>query len=279
MAEPHLGARFMLRMDIHNFFGSIHSDRINLLLRRRGVSIRLNRDITKFCFLPNNPGISLGALPQGGVTSPYLSNILGFELDREITNLLSRWRTVPKADRGHILRLEAIVYTRYADDLVFSSNYPFLWAIKGQIERVLGRQGLNVNPIKTVSKSRSSRLSVCGVVVNDILSKSRIYRYNLKAKLHNLIMGRVCGTLDPDVEIPWEKILGQVNHINDINALQGDKLSKLAYIAQNIQLDEPEWTQDTKDYVHGRRIRDTSDAGARQGHPLEGATSTESCNL
>ena len=99
-ASAHLGNQQILKMDIRDFFPSIRQNRIIGLFRSLGYS-------WKVCVLLSQVCSSNGRLPQGAATSPALSNILFFAADCRLKALAD--------DLG-------VTYTRYADDLTFSSQ-------------------------------------------------------------------------------------------------------------------------------------------------------------
>jgi len=120
-----------------------------------------------------------GFTAQGFPTSPIIANIvlrgLDMKLEKELTPL-------------------GIKYTRYADDLCVSSGslnkdelkakcqkliYKMLWAFKFQ-----------PNKKKTLWRNRSSRLKVCGVVVNVKLAIQRRVVRKFRAKVHHITVKR-----------------------------------------------------------------------------------------
>ena len=100
-AKPHVQARHILRLDLENFFSSIHFGRVRNLFEAtfnfpREVSTLLARIC---CFK--------GCLPQGAPTSPIISNMICLRMDAQLTRLANDCRCK---------------YTRYADDITFSTN-------------------------------------------------------------------------------------------------------------------------------------------------------------
>lgn len=97
---------YILHMDLHNFFGGITLDFIVEQLKKVNPWASLDestiRNFFKLCILN-------GGLPQGTQVSPLLSNLVCVEMDY----ILMHWCYDHK-----------VVYTRYADDLYFSSLYP-----------------------------------------------------------------------------------------------------------------------------------------------------------
>ena len=99
-AEYHKKNIFLLEMDIKNFFGTIKEGQVFKLFCNIGYNTKVSTILTSLCTFD-------GELPQGAVTSPYLANLILYHLDIRLNGLCSR---------------KDIVYTRYADDLSFSSK-------------------------------------------------------------------------------------------------------------------------------------------------------------
>ena len=120
---PHTAQEFVLRMDLRDFFTSVHASRIHALFRTIGYSEHIARSLTSFCTHTSPLKWSLAEcnsnrltasqtdklrvphLPQGAPTSPALANLCAFRLDVRLTALAKRYK---------------LSYTRYADDLLFS---------------------------------------------------------------------------------------------------------------------------------------------------------------
>jgi len=126
---------------------------------------------TKFCTYK-------GCLPQGGVTSPALSNILNRDLDTKISNVCKSLN---------------VFYTRYADDLTFSSNnLKKLREIRNNIEEILNSEGYRVNTKKTRLRWPGTRREITGLIYSDNNSEVRIGKRTkkiLRAKIHHLESG------------------------------------------------------------------------------------------
>ena len=98
--RPHNNFRYFYCIDIDDFFPSIKSNRVKKIFENIGYS-------SEAAYLLTVLTTYNGFLPQGGVTSPSLSNLICLSLDKRLYGLTSR---------------RNITYTRYADDMVFSSN-------------------------------------------------------------------------------------------------------------------------------------------------------------
>ncbi|WP_412770282.1 hypothetical protein [Ralstonia pseudosolanacearum] len=99
----------------------------------------------------------------------------------------------------HLARLAAkhgATYTRYADDLTFSTNRPnfppeiaismgaHAWMPGPDLERIVTRNGFGFNPQKTRLQYRDSRQEVTGLTVNRKVNVPAKYRYTHRL-IHN----------------------------------------------------------------------------------------------
>ncbi|WP_028400584.1 reverse transcriptase family protein [Ectobacillus panaciterrae] len=154
--------RFYLRIDIKDFFGSINTDTLRQVFRyyfktdenASNEMIDLLLDI-----------VSLdGFLPQGAVTSPVISNIVFRQLDLRIQKYCNKLN---------------FTYTRYADDLLFSSINkriydPFF--IK-MISTILKSRNFKINHSKV--KTSDEEISLNGFVVGKNIRLSRSKKRDL----------------------------------------------------------------------------------------------------
>src|SRR5579862_9563468 len=101
-AIPHVSQNHVLNIDLENFFGSINFARVYGLLAKPPYSFnkKIAAAIAKACTLED-------ALPQGAPTSPIISNLICAKMDAELARFARR--------RG-------CNYSRYADDLTFSTT-------------------------------------------------------------------------------------------------------------------------------------------------------------
>lgn len=157
-ARFHRRQNKVLTMDLKDFFPSITFGRILNVFKKVGYRESVAVMLANLCCLNNE-------LPQGAPTSPALSNIIASGLDYKIADFL----------KGKDVR-----YTRYADDLTFSGDFNEGDMIKN-IERIVCRQGFNVNHSKTRVRKRNQRQEVTGVVVNEKLQVSRELRRRIRS--------------------------------------------------------------------------------------------------
>ena len=142
-AAPHLGKRYVLKMDIHDFFGSIRSPRVRQTFKKIGYPENVSKVLGALCCLHRH-------LPQGAPTSPALSNIVGYEMDRKLSALAAEY---------------GLTYTRYADDLTFSGDVFPKEQIIPQVKRIIRDEKFESNHKKTHFMNQSSRKIITGVSV------------------------------------------------------------------------------------------------------------------
>lgn len=171
-AWEHKNRRYVLNIDIENFFPSINFGRI------RGFFIS-NRDYAlpvKAATLIAQIACFEGKLPQGSPCSPIIANLIAHLLDVRMVRLAKAYKCM---------------YSRYADDLTFSTNqmkfpsniaeelegYPGSWVLSRSILKEIARTGFSINHQKTRMQSRPSRQLVTGLVVNEKVNiRSEYYR-------------------------------------------------------------------------------------------------------
>jgi retron-type reverse transcriptase len=121
-------------------------------------------------------------LSIGAPTSPWLSNVLMYRFDQAVSQ---------------ICRGAEVAYTRYADDVTFSSNDPdSLRAVEKELREIvesLRSPRLLFNPKKTIMLSRKSQRRVTGLVLSNEgnVSLGRERKRHLSAAVHHLIVGKL----------------------------------------------------------------------------------------
>ncbi|TGE15974.1 reverse transcriptase domain-containing protein [Hymenobacter elongatus] len=165
-AQPHAGRRFVLNLDLKDFFTNTHYGRVERVLQLPPFSLlpAVARLVANLC-------CDQGSLPQGAPTSPLLTNAVCQRLDR-------RLRQLAKCHRA--------TYTRYADDLTFSSQRPaFREPFYAELKVILDAEGYQENAQKRRLQLPNARQEVTGIVVNDQPNVPREYVRQIRAMLHN----------------------------------------------------------------------------------------------
>lgn len=193
---PHVGHQVVVRLDLEDFFASVSRARVAAIFRRVGYPEGMASTLSGLCTVAT-PHVVLRAhprtdtdlsrrfftnarlrdrhLPQGAPTSPALSNLAAFPLDRRLTALA--------ASHGATM-------TRYADDLAFAGDAAFarrLPSLLAQVEVIAADEGFRVNRAKTRIMPRGGPQRLCGLVVNDTTNLPRAEHDNLRALLFNAV--------------------------------------------------------------------------------------------
>lgn len=150
LAQEHKNNRFLLRIDFKDFFPSLTSKNIRELLEKNldSFNFELSKDdIT----LINNIVCKSNKLTIGAPTSPIISNALLYDFDCEMNSFSKE-----------------ITYSRYADDLYFSSNTPdLLQNIIPHIKNFLlnYKIKLQINENKNIYTSKKHKRCITGLVL------------------------------------------------------------------------------------------------------------------
>ena len=207
-ARQHRNRRHVFNLDLEGFFPSINFGRV------RGFFIHdknfaLHKDVATViaqiaCYE--------NALPQGSPCSPVISNLIAHVLDMHLVRLASK---------------VGCTYSRYADDLTFSTNKkvfppeiakpsdtdPHLWIPGSELQRLITHCEFQINPAKTHMQYHTSRQQVTGLVVNRRINVRQEYRHNVRAMVHSLLNKgsfEVYGTVEKAGTVTMQKRPGKV---------------------------------------------------------------------
>lgn len=195
-AERHKKNIFLLEMDITNFFGTITEQQVYTLFCNIGYNSKVAGILANLCTYNNY-------LPQGAVTSPYIANLVCYHMDARINGYCSR---------------KDIVYTRYADDLTFSSdNRMLLNKIEKFIKYIVTDEGFTINDKKTRYLSNDVKKTVTGITINDdSIHVDRKFKRDLRAQIY-------CSIKLKNYQNN-SQILGKIAYVNSIEKGFHDKI-------------------------------------------------------
>lgn len=170
-AEVHRNKKLVLNVDLENFFESFHFGRVRGFFNK-------NKDF----LLPIEVATVIaqiscyeGKLPQGAPCSPIITNLICEILDFRILKIAKKYK---------------LNYTRYADDLTFSTNDKNFIHQQEKFYQVLSKEltraGFIINTKKTRLQLKDSRQVVTGLVVNKKLNVKRDYYKETRAMAHHL---------------------------------------------------------------------------------------------
>ena len=176
-AKEHVGKRYVLNVDLKDFFPSIPFWRVRGMFMSYPYSLngKVATVLTQICSLKME-------LPQGAPTSPIISNMICAKLDSQLTRLAKK---------------NGCYYTRYADDLTFSTSrkaFPLPLAEKDEnqrviagkkLEKIIGENRFTINPEKIRLQTRYGRQEVTGLTVNKKVNVKRKSVRQVRAMLHD----------------------------------------------------------------------------------------------
>ncbi|SDZ55303.1 retron St85 family RNA-directed DNA polymerase [Pseudomonas salomonii] len=183
-AQQHRQNQFISKFDFRNFFGSITERDIAAHLRYvfvGKISENSISDIARVCCIRNTLTGNL-CLSIGAPSSPVLSNSILYYFDIAIQTWCNE---------------RNIVYTRYADDMTFSSNEKGVTAsIESFLKQTLKdikHPSLVLNEKKTIHLSRKHQRRITGLVLSNdgSISLGREKKRLISVMIHHYLLQKL----------------------------------------------------------------------------------------
>ncbi|WP_063498194.1 reverse transcriptase family protein [Paraburkholderia phytofirmans] len=221
VASTHCNARWLVKLDVTNFFDAILEPKVYQVFARLGYQPLMAFELARLCTRLRHDGNPkrksktgyrkiwtygssvVGHLPQGAPTSPLLANLVAYDLDSELFAL---------AENANVR------YTRYADDIVFSSSEKAFTRsdAEGLIRGAyacLERHGLWANRAKTHVVSPAARKIVLGLLVDGPVPKlQREFKDKLRMHIHYLHHPQI-GPVEHARRRGFDNVLGLQRHL------------------------------------------------------------------
>ncbi|EAP1897912.1 RNA-directed DNA polymerase, partial [Salmonella enterica] len=206
----HKDNNYILKMDFQNFFNKIKPDIFFSKLENTGLKLDSFDENTLRNLLFWRPGKKRSTtliLSVGAPSSPFISNFVMYDFDKSLDD----W-----------CRNNGITYSRYADDITFSTNIKdILCRVPKVVKKMLSLHvpGLSINESKTIFTSMAHNRHVTGVTLTPQgnLSIGRDRKRMLSAKIHKYSLGLLSS----------EEINKTKGMIAFANYLEGDFLLRL----------------------------------------------------
>jgi RNA-directed DNA polymerase len=216
-AEAHLNSRWLVKMDIHDFFGSVRERRVYPVFLDLGYPRLLSFEMARLCTRsrsfdwimddveerPSTPYrvFQEGRLPQGAPTSGALANAARFEADARLEKLA---------------RIEKLVYTRYSDDLIFSAGSDFsrerATNLVRRVAAILEQEGFSPHRAKTRVIPPGARHVVLGL----LLAEGRVHllpEFKRRVEVHIRGVAKF-GAPEHARHRHFDSVLAMINHID-----------------------------------------------------------------
>lgn len=187
-AKTHENQKYIEKFDLRNFFESISMPRVYGFFHSLGYGKQVSYDLALICTTVLNENklaqfdddniadlfdelknYGNGFLVQGAPSSPSLANHIAYKLDSRLKNY---------ADK------HGINYSRYADDITFSSNDKNLLPNFSLIRRIVEEEGFQLNGRKTGMFSAKQRQDVTGLLINDHVHISSKFKREVQRHLY-----------------------------------------------------------------------------------------------
>ncbi len=205
----HLSKRVITKLDIKDFFPSVHFKKVFALFKNLGFDEQESKILSRLTTADY-------CLPHGFSASPILAVLMLRNLDKRLKTLFMKIGL-------------SYTYTFFSDDITISGNMG-IKTLKKLICKVFKQEGFIVNESKIKEQYYWQKQEVTGIGVNEKPNVPYAYRHNLKAIINN------CITLGPRTQIDRfneefnfdkkpdfsllkfrERILGKISHIKPIN--------------------------------------------------------------
>jgi RNA-directed DNA polymerase len=218
-AKKHIGARWLIKLDIHDFFESIGERRVYRLFANLGYPRLLSLEMARICtrlkgkggrpdrvfhLYQNKAPYSVdqeGVLPQGAPTSGALANATMLGTDAALEEFATS---------------SGLIYSRYSDDMVFSAGSNFRREdADGVIQhaaRVLDEAGLRLHSKKIRVIPPGARHVVLGLLVDD--ADVRLlpeYRRRLEVHVRGV---QKFGLYEHAGFRKFDSVLSMINHVD-----------------------------------------------------------------
>ncbi len=229
-AQPHVGQAVVINLDLQDFFPTVSYPRIQGVFAQLGYNAEVASLLALLCSEPRTQTVAMDGqtyhlneterfLPQGAPTSPMLSNLICRQLDKRLQGLAQKY---------------GFVYTRYADDLTFSSAATqHISTLLHWVNTIVVEEGFTVHPNKTHVMRRSSRQEVTGIVVNEQLSLNRSVLKQFRALLFQIEKDGYAGKTWGKGGNLLANIKGFAHYIRMVNPEKGQAfLAQIAAIQQ-----------------------------------------------
>ena len=208
-AKPHVGKRQVLNIDIKDFFPTIRANQVKALFQ--SALFQFDEHLASLLALLTT---YKGTLPIGAPTSPAVANFICYQLDKELQGFCKE---------------NDLSFSRYADDLTFSSDTKFHSDTILDIVSMINKRGFSINEKKFRIQSANKKQTVTGLVVNAKVNVDRKFIRKLRAIMHDIRLNGINSAAQHHFnlkQVPDEKLLAYFIHrleglINFVGQVRG----------------------------------------------------------
>jgi RNA-directed DNA polymerase len=225
-ASHHVCKKVVLNLDLKDFFSSISASRVKALF------------IAKHFAFPEEIATALallctyrGQLPTGSPCSPVLSNFICLDMDNSLQVFAQS---------------NGLIYSRYADDLTFSSDQAIQQAMIEALRQIIVQNGFQTNDKKYRLHTANRKQMVTGITVNEKVNVDRRFLKKTRAMLHDLqknglelatqkhFEGRALNAQLKDLFL--SRLRGYISFIGQVRGLQDSTFLKMKTTFQEVNV-------------------------------------------
>ena len=196
-AKPHIRRKYVFNIDLEDFFPSINFGRVRgMFFKTFQIGLEAATTLAQISCHENT-------LPQGSPCSPIISNLICRRLDTKLFYLSQTY---------------GCKYTRYADDITFSSNKAKISNDIGyknsdgvshagvHVKKIIEDNGFKINDSKTNLANQFEHQEVTGLVVNTKVNVRYSYIKNVRSMLYKSLNDDIYGTAIEYIEKYTSKV-------------------------------------------------------------------------
>ena len=230
-AKIHENKRYILNLDMKDFFESITRERVERLFFRLGYRQELAIFMADICTTILNKEYiqwKLGEdraryfdslmhrrepfLVQGAPTSPSIANLICYGMDKKLMKYAEQ---------------HGINYSRYADDITFSSDDISRLPKMGYIKHLMEEEHFALNEDKTRLLKNGMRQEVTGLLINGRVRVPRAYKKDIYRHLHFCLKYGGLGhfrRIRSQYKMSREWLLGRIFYVNAVEPKEAQKM-------------------------------------------------------
>ena len=236
-AKIHENKKYILNFDIENFFESITRERVERLFYQLGYKQELALFLAEICTTTLNEEYirrkfegdaayfeslmhrRMPFLVQGAPTSPAISNLICYGMDMKLMKYAER---------------HGINYSRYADDITFSSDDIESLPKVGFIKKLMAEEHFILNEEKTKLLKEGMRQEETGLLINGKVRVPRLYKKDIYRHLHFCLKyGGMShfNHIKSSYNMSRDWLLGRIFYVN---AVEPKEAKKMLYLFNQI---------------------------------------------
>jgi len=197
-AQQHLGKPYLVNIDLKDFFHSVKYKKVEGVFSSKPFffETKLTRLLTQLTTYNRH-------LPMGTPTSPVLSNFACLTLDDNLLELSKQ---------------EEWKFTRYADDMSFSSDKPITDEHLEKVNQLIEQEGFKMNTRKLKRYGKEDDKEVTGLLLTDRVELNRHFIPELEKELEQLKEVMEIQNLHGNLRTYWveqfkNRVRGKINFV------------------------------------------------------------------